>query len=368
MRCGQRCVRAAQFGALLLVAACSTPSPPPPASESGASATQSPSRDAAAARNPPGPDELPPVASPYDVLPEAARARLDRLFVGDLDQMVSRRLIRAGVVFNRTQYFIDGGTQRGLAYESLRLFEEQLNKRLKTGALPVHVAFVPLSRDQLFPALIDGKVDLAAAALTITPEREKLVRFSHPTRADVSEIVVTPKGAPPLTRRDRPVQPPGLRAAKQQLLRQPRPPERRPRGGGQSAGDPQGSARGPGRRRPPRDGERRTRRDDRGRRFRRHVLAAGLHESPAAPTGSGAHRRHDCGRGAPEQSRRCWMPSTSGSRSTVPARRSATSWTSAICRTPVTPRAPRAKPNGKSSNAWSACSRSTASNTTSTTY
>ena len=199
MRCGQRCVRAAQFGALLLVAACSAPSPPPPASESGASGTESPSRDAAAARNPPGPDELPPVASPYDVLPEAARAELDRLFVGDLDQMVSRRLIRAGVVFNRTQYFIDGGTQRGFAYESLRLFEEQLNKRLKTGALPVHVAFVPLARDQLFPALIDGKVDLAAAALTITPEREKLVRFSDPTRVDVSEIVVTPKGAPPLT-------------------------------------------------------------------------------------------------------------------------------------------------------------------------
>ena len=199
MRCGQRCVRAAQFGALLLVAACSTPSSPPPASESGASGTQSPSRDAAAARNPPGPDELPPVASPYDALPEVARAELDRLFVGDFDQMVSRRLIRAGVVFNRTQYFIDGGTQRGFAYESLRLFEEQLNKRLKTGVLPVHVAFVPLARDQLLPALIAGKVDLAAAALTITPEREKLVRFSHPTRVDVSEIVVTPKGAPPLT-------------------------------------------------------------------------------------------------------------------------------------------------------------------------
>ena len=68
------------------------------------------------------------------------------------------------------------------SYESIRLFEEQLNKRLKKGQLPVHVAFVPLARDQLFPALVDGKVDLVAAALTITPERQKLADFSNPTR------------------------------------------------------------------------------------------------------------------------------------------------------------------------------------------
>ena len=79
-----------------------------------------------------------------------------------------------------------------------RLFEEQLNKRLKKGQLPVHVAFVPLSRDQLFPALVEGKVDLVAAALTITPERQKVVDFSNPTRTAVSEIVVTAKDVPPM--------------------------------------------------------------------------------------------------------------------------------------------------------------------------
>jgi ABC-type amino acid transport substrate-binding protein len=200
MGCGRQCVRAAQLGAVLLMAACSGASPPPPpASDPGAASTQSPPPGAAAAGSrSAADDELPPVPSPYDALPESARAELDRPFVGDLDQMVKRRLIRAGVVFNRTQYFIDGGTQRGLVYESIRLFEEQLNKRLKTKALPVHVAFVPLARDQLFPALLEGKVDLAAAALTITPEREKLVQFSHPTRTDVSEIAVTPKGTPPM--------------------------------------------------------------------------------------------------------------------------------------------------------------------------
>ena len=56
---------------------------------------------------------LPPVSSPYDALPEEARGILDNPFTGDLDEMVKRRVIRAGVVYNRTQYFIDHGVQRG---------------------------------------------------------------------------------------------------------------------------------------------------------------------------------------------------------------------------------------------------------------
>ena len=136
-------------------------------------------------------DALPTVPSPYDVLPGGARDLLDKPFTGDLDEMVKRRLVRAGVVSNRTQYFIEKGEQRGISYESLKLFEEELNKRLKTGALKVHVVIVPLQRDQLFPALQSGKVDLVAAALTVTPERKKVAEFSTPTRAGVSEIVVT---------------------------------------------------------------------------------------------------------------------------------------------------------------------------------
>ena len=137
---------------------------------------------------------MPAVPSPFDALPPEARAALEKPFTGDFDEMVKRRLIRAGVVFNRTQYFIDKGEQRGISYESLQLFEEEMNKRLKTGLLKVHVAIVPLARDQLFPALQDGKVDLVAAALTITPERRQVVDFSTPTRTGVSEIVVTGAG------------------------------------------------------------------------------------------------------------------------------------------------------------------------------
>jgi membrane-bound lytic murein transglycosylase MltF len=188
------------LAALLLgTASCSqSPSSPPPAAATGgnlAPPAPASSPDAQRAASPTGvaaaPDEpLPPVPSPYDALPEDARNILDEPFTGDLDEMVKRRLIRAGVVFNRTHYFIDKGLQRGMAYESMHLFEEELNKRLKTGLLKVHVAAVPLSRDQLFPALQKGLVDVVAAAITITPERMKLANFSTPTRTGVSEIPV----------------------------------------------------------------------------------------------------------------------------------------------------------------------------------
>jgi membrane-bound lytic murein transglycosylase MltF len=145
------------------------------------------------------PDEpLPAVPSPYDALPPEARPLLDRPFTGDLDEMVKRRIIRAGVTFNRTHYFIDRGQQRGIAYESLMNFEQALNDHLKTGNLRVHVAIVPLGRDALQSALLEGKVDLVIAQLKVTPERQKLADFTNPTRTNVSEIVVTGPGAPPI--------------------------------------------------------------------------------------------------------------------------------------------------------------------------
>jgi membrane-bound lytic murein transglycosylase MltF len=62
----------------------------------------------------------------------------------------------------------------------------------------VHVVIVPMPRDQLYPALAGGKIDMVAAMVTVRPEAEKLVAFSEPTRTDVSEVVVTGPGAPPI--------------------------------------------------------------------------------------------------------------------------------------------------------------------------
>ncbi len=120
-------------------------------------------------------------------------------FTGDLDGMIQRRIIRVLVPYSKTHYFVDKATQRGIAYEVFRLFEDNLNKKLKKKHVRIHVVFVPVARDGLIPALVEGRGDIASANLTITPERLKQVDFTNPTARDVSEIVVTGPGAEPIS-------------------------------------------------------------------------------------------------------------------------------------------------------------------------
>ena len=173
----------------LCLSGCSDPaSPPVAASDAHAPVT---GQAAAPAEN----DPLLPLASESE-LSKPLRALIDRPFTGDLDGMEERRMIRVGVTFNRTHYFVDRGTQRGLSFAHLKEFETNLNTARRTRHLRIHVVFVPLSRELLLPALTSGRVDAVAAQLTITPERQKLVDFSNPVRRNVSEVVVTAPGAP----------------------------------------------------------------------------------------------------------------------------------------------------------------------------
>jgi membrane-bound lytic murein transglycosylase MltF len=119
-------------------------------------------------------------------------------FKGDLDEIIKRRAVRLGVTFDRTFYFVDRGVQRGIAYEYGRLMETRLNKRFKTStSTKIHVIFMPLPREMLLPALIEGKVDLVAAQLPVTPELQRFVDFSDPTRTNVNQILVSGPGAVP---------------------------------------------------------------------------------------------------------------------------------------------------------------------------
>ncbi|HEY2359156.1 MAG TPA: transporter substrate-binding domain-containing protein [Phenylobacterium sp.] len=156
-----------------------------------------PSGPAAPAENGPAP---PPAY--IAALPAELQAVVDRAFTGDLDEMVQHRIIRVGAPFNRTFYFMDKGVQRGLAYEYAVMFEDQLNKKLNTGPLKVHVVMLPMPRDMLLPQLKAGKIDMAVAQLTVTPERQKLVDFTNPTRSNVDEVLVTGPGAPAVTTLD----------------------------------------------------------------------------------------------------------------------------------------------------------------------
>jgi membrane-bound lytic murein transglycosylase MltF len=122
-----------------------------------------------------------------------------RPWTGDLEGMVERRLIRVLTTYSKTQYFVDRGTPRGTAYDQGRLLEDELNKALGSGHLRVYVQFVPLSRDELIPALLEGKGDIIMADLTVTPERLERVDFTEPWIAGVEEIVVTSPRGPVIT-------------------------------------------------------------------------------------------------------------------------------------------------------------------------
>ena len=117
-------------------------------------------------------------------------------WTGDLGGMAKRRVIRALVVYSRMFYFIDLGTQRGASYDALRVFEEYVNERLGTRSVPVRVIFYPVRRDQIIPMLLSGEGDLAAADLTITPDRLAAVDFSTPTISHIDEIAVTGPASP----------------------------------------------------------------------------------------------------------------------------------------------------------------------------
>jgi len=118
---------------------------------------------------------------------------LNKKFTGDFSAMNQRHVIRALVVYNDMLYFFDNGHARGTAYEGLKLFEKFVNKKLKKGTIKIRVVFVPTTRDRLLTDLVEGRGDLAAANLTITPQRLKQVDFSNPLVKDVKEVLVTNK-------------------------------------------------------------------------------------------------------------------------------------------------------------------------------
>ncbi|MGH8331153.1 MAG: transporter substrate-binding domain-containing protein, partial [Pseudomonas sp.] len=132
-------------------------------------------------------------------------AEVMKPWTGDLDGMIERRMIRVLTVYSKTFYFVNKGVQRGLTYDGLRVFEDDLNKtlakeqKLQQKHLKVRVVFIPIARGELLPALVAGKGDIAASNLTNTTERQNLIDFSAPLLSNVSELVVSGPASPPVS-------------------------------------------------------------------------------------------------------------------------------------------------------------------------
>ena len=119
-------------------------------------------------------------------------------WTGDLDGMIERRYIRVLTTYSKTNFFIDQGTQRGLVSDSFKLFEDDLNKKLKNRHVRVSVVIVPVAHDDLVPALLEGRGDIVAAGKVVTSWRAAQVDFTNPTKTGISTIVVTGPGVPTL--------------------------------------------------------------------------------------------------------------------------------------------------------------------------
>ncbi len=118
-------------------------------------------------------------------------------WTGDFDGMIERRRVRIAVPYSRSLYYHDAGRERGITAEAVREFERYINKKYRKTLAnrPITVLMVPTTRDELIPALLEGRADIAAGNITITPARREKVDFSDPVSAPFSEIIVTgPKG------------------------------------------------------------------------------------------------------------------------------------------------------------------------------
>ena len=140
-----------------------------------------------------------PSASPRALPTEA------KVWKGDFDGMLERRTVRVAVPYSRTLYFNDKGRERGITADTVRDFERYLNTKYakQLGKRPITVYVIPTTRDELLLDVAEGRADIAAGNLTVTPARQKLVDFLAPAeQKPVSEVVLNSMAAPALASAD----------------------------------------------------------------------------------------------------------------------------------------------------------------------
>ena len=232
----------------------------------------------------------------------------------------SAALIRVGVTFNRTHYFIDRGRQRGITYECAEGLRDELNNDLKTGNLKVHVVLIPMPRDQLSAGADEGqgrhgrrdghRAARAGGRWWTSPSRRAptSARSWSPGRARRRSPSCDDLSGQEVFVRTDSTYYESLPTLNEQLKARGKPP----------VVDRRGARRARGRRHP-RDGQRRPGADHRRRRLPGRVLEAGLHR----PHRARGRRRCAPAASWPSRSARtvrsCRRPSTPGSRSTARA-------------------------------------------------
>ena len=267
---------------------------------------------------------IPETKSPYDALPEAARLVMDKPFTGDFDEMIKRRMIRVGVTFNRTHYFIDKGAGARVDVRVVEAVRERSERGPQDGQ----------------PQSARGdRADAARSAVRRPRERQgrhgrgdgdRQARSGEARRVLGADAHQRERsgghraGSAADRHRGRSGRPGGLRPEAERLLREPHPPERATQSARQAG---RGDRGGPGRarrRRHARDGQRRPRADHRRGRLSGRVLEQGVHQHQSAPGHRPAVRRQPGRRVSQGESASSGRSSTRGSGSTARATPSGT--------------------------------------------
>lgn len=120
---------------------------------------------------------------------------------GDLEHILQKKELRALVVYERGFFFFDKGAQYGILVNQLQGFERWLNKTyLPKEKLKLKIIYIPVRQDKLLDYLTEGRGDLVAANMTVTPTRREQVAFSQPLIAPIEEWVVSQRDLPGFNR------------------------------------------------------------------------------------------------------------------------------------------------------------------------
>jgi membrane-bound lytic murein transglycosylase MltF len=145
------------------------------------------------------------VAQPAAPSPAAPPRRLtiaNKVWTGDFDKLLERRMLRVYAPYSRSLYFSDKGRERGIVVELVRDWERYLNVKYakRLGKRPLTIYIAPATRDRLLPDVVAGLADVSVGNLTITDERQEVVDFvrGDDGRPSVNEVVVTGPRSPAL--------------------------------------------------------------------------------------------------------------------------------------------------------------------------
>jgi membrane-bound lytic murein transglycosylase MltF len=172
--------------AIALCPSCSRPGETSSASAAGREQTAPPVGSAARLSNE-------PPANTFEH-PALQEQLIHEKWHGDLDGIVNRRILRVLVAPNKLGFYFDGSQIHGALYELCREFERFLNRKLHTGNLAIHLAFIPVGRDRLLPKLAEGYGDLVVTMMVTSDQHQYAVDFTDPLYDDARAVIVSRPG------------------------------------------------------------------------------------------------------------------------------------------------------------------------------